>query len=86
MKFPAHKCGLFLTHNEHRNYYESVAEWLEKPLNKPEWKNDDARLRAIDMDEVWILQWYPKTPIGFNFVAAPTLEELLEFAAETEAA
>ena len=79
MKFPEHKCGLSLTHNEHRNYYETAAEWIAKQeqfevlLSWPEGE----RQRAIDTGEVWVLQWYPETPIGFFCVAASTLEACL---------
>lgn len=78
MKLPPHKCGLFLTHNEHRDYYEPVTKWIAE--HEYDWPSDEAKARALATDEVWVLQWYPETPIGFNLVAAPTLEELLAFA------
>lgn len=74
--FPAHKAGLSLSHNEHRNYYESVEQWLEGRPEMYEWQAPSARLRAIETDEVWTLQWYPDTPVGFLAIAAPTLQEL----------
>lgn len=80
MTFPPHKCGLHLGHNEHRNYYQTVPQWLENYGEHFDWASDEARQRAIDTGEVWTLQWYPETPIGFQAVAAPTLEELLAFA------
>lgn len=79
MKLPEHKCGLFLQHNEHRDYYQSVSKWVEEN-DRFSWKDEDSLQRAIQADEVWTLQWYPDTPIGFFAVAAPTLEELLAFA------
>ena len=79
MKLPEHKCGLFLQHNEHRDYYQSAAEWLEEN-DRFIWKDEASKKMAIETDSVWALQWYPDTPIGFYAVAAPTLEELLEFA------
>ena len=81
MKFPEHKCGLYLEHNENRDSYETVKEHLEKGYWEfCEWESDGHKQRAIDTNEIWTLQWYPNTPVGFNAVAAPTLEELLEFA------
>jgi hypothetical protein len=80
MKLPPHKCGLYLTHNDHRTYFESAVEWLGNSSNTPGWESDAHRDRAIATDEIWTLQWYPETPVGFNLVAAPTLEELLAFA------
>jgi hypothetical protein len=79
VNFPAHKCGLSLEHNQHRNYYESVELWLTNNT-WCDWENDEAKQRAIDTDEVWSLQWYPDTPVGFRAVAAPTLDECLRLA------
>lgn len=79
MKFPKHECGLYLQHNEHRDVYESVEQWIANN-EMYEWENGKAKQRAIDSDEIWSLQWYPDTPIGFHAVAAPTLEELLKLA------
>lgn len=80
MNLPPHKCGLFLSHNEHKDYYESAEEWLIERSVQPAWESEEHRRRAIESDEIWVLQWYPETPVGFNIVAAPTLEELLAFA------
>ena len=43
------------------------------------WESEEAKQRAIEMDECWTLQLYPDTPIGFMAIAAPTLEDLLRF-------
>lgn len=80
IELPAHKGGLFLSHNEHRNYYEPLTSWL-KSRGPFDWESGAHRQRAIDTDECWVLQWYPNTPIGFLLVAAPTLDECLAFAA-----
>lgn len=80
---PKHKYGLFLTHNEHRDYYEKADDYIREGCERPAqtvWKDDEAKQRAIATDEIWELQWYPDTPIGFYHVAAPTLHELLELA------
>ena len=81
MKLPDHKCALFLTHNEHRSYYEPAEKFIEEQTLC--FKDDDAKARAIATDEIWVLQWYPDTPIGSYTVAAPTLEEVLALAAAT---
>lgn len=88
MNFPSHKCGLYLEHNRHRDLYQTARDWITEEETRevfPDWKDEAAKQKAIDTDEVWTLQWYPNTPIGFNFVAAPTLEELLAYAAEYKA-
>lgn len=80
---PPHKCGLYLTHNEHRDVYEQLADWLEHRAMggaEPDWESPEARQRAIDTDECWVLHWCPNSPVGFNEVAAPTLEECLALA------
>lgn len=85
MNLPKHSCGLYLTHNEHRDYYETVAQWLEtRHDNGPAFQSEVARAVCIETNECWQLQWYPNTPVAFNHIAAPTLEELLAFAAEVE--
>lgn len=79
-QFPAHKCGLFLTHNEHRDYYETIEKWLDgqgQHVTDDEWVSDEQRKKAIETDNCWVLQWYPDTPVGFNKLAACDLDVLL---------
>lgn len=71
---PAHKCGLYLTHNEHRDVYESVDDFYRAE----DFVSPEAFARAFATDEVWSLQWYPDTPIGSYTICAPTLGELIE--------
>ena len=69
---PEHKCGLYLTHNQHRDVYETVQEFYEPEyfVSEEEWT------KAVLEDSVWELQWYPDTPIGFHRIAASTLEAI----------
>jgi hypothetical protein len=69
---PEHKCGLHLDHNEHRNVYETVEEFYDPEdfISPEEW------LKAVKEDSVWVLHWYPNTPIGFTRIAASTLDAL----------
>lgn len=83
MEFPQHKCSLTLTHNDHRDYYQSAEDWIEENSDRLNWESDDAKGRAIETDSIWTLQWYPDTPIGFYCVAAPTLEEVLALAGKS---
>jgi hypothetical protein len=85
MNFPKHACGLFLTHNEHLSYDETVEQWLKSGQGRNvSFQSEASKAACIATNECWQLQWYPDTPIGFIHIAAPTLEELLEFAAEVE--
>ena len=82
--FPDHKCGLYLTHNIHKDYYTTVAK-LSADINRHEidegdWGNDVEKTLALLLDEVWTLQWYPDTPIGSYSLAAYNLSALLEAA------
>ena len=79
INFPPHECGLYLEHNTNRDFYQTVKQWLDDQQDGAAmytWENDAALERAIDTNEIWTLQWYPKYPNSFYAVAAPTLEEL----------
>jgi hypothetical protein len=79
MKLPAHKCSLTITHNAHKDYYDSLPGYLEGSLKDI----DPSDLREIfDTGELWEIQWHPDTPVGFCKVYAPTLERALELANE----
>ncbi len=83
MNFPKHAASMTLAHNEHLDYYMTASAWLdqeEERGNSPDWENEEAEARAIATNEIWVLQWYPNTPISSYKAAAPTLEELLAFA------
>ena len=85
MEFPRHECGLFLTHNECKDYYETVEEWLKDEHNEEHayWPDGEWE-KAIETNEIWVLQWYPDTPVGFHCVAASTLETCLSEALRIE--
>lgn len=73
---PTHAAGLMLSHNEHRSFYESVEQWIQdKPFD---WVSEDERAQAVETDNVWVLHWYPATPVGFHSIAASSLAALLQ--------
>lgn len=86
MKFPAHKAGLYLSHNEHKGVYESVEFFLK---DQGFWEegcaSDSDQTAMINSDTIWMLQWYPRTPITSLRVVAPTMEKCLQYALEFEA-
>lgn len=87
MNLPKHACALFLTHNEHLSYYETVEQWADMRYGSegcPLFISEEAKAKCIATNDCWMLQWYPETPVGYHRIAAPTLEELLAFAAEIE--
>ena len=83
MLFPPHACGLYLIHNEHRDLYEPLAEFLKHRNKEGHFADAAALARSLATDELWELQWYPRTPGAFYVVAAPTLGELLHLAHHT---
>jgi len=72
---PEHKCGLYLTHNEHRDVYETVEDFYEVEC----FVSPEEFAKALSENSVWVLQWYPETPIGFHRIAASTLEALKSY-------
>lgn len=74
---PAHEASLTITHNDHKGVYETVEKFTEGP-GAIEWASDEERKRAIETDEIWEVQWYPDTPVGFCIVQASSLEACFE--------
>jgi len=75
---PKHKCGLYLTHNEHRNFYESPEEYIFATGFDADFISPQEMEKAIAEDSVWHLQWYPDTPIGSYSIVAASLEAIEE--------
>ena len=83
IQFPWHAAALYLTHNEHKSYYQTVAQAIAEDTHGYDddcWVSSEQRQKAIDTNECWTLQWYPKTPMRFCFLAAADLDVLLEAA------
>lgn len=77
--FPDHKCSLTLTHNQHKDYYQSVISYLsDREIPLDDWVSEEQWEKAIETDSMWELQWYPDTPIGFIRLFACDLDVLLE--------
>jgi hypothetical protein len=60
------KCGVFLTVNEHRDYYKTVAEILDDAMDFecPPEIAPDVEEKMIETDTIVRLHFYPDTPIG----------------------
>lgn len=71
------QCGVYITVNQHRNYYESVEIYLAA---KDELADIDVAVLAQMMATNMIVevQAYPKTPIGFCVVYHYEIEAALE--------
>ena len=78
------KCGVFLTVNVHRNYYQSVESRL-KDLSQRECppEIDDVVIKQmVDSDTIIELQFYPDTPVGLYLIYHWDLDAILDQALE----
>lgn len=78
------KGGVSLEVNEHRNNYESAKQAIDAMLKWecPPDMNKDSIPKMIETNTIYLLQFYPDTPIGFHSVIGATLDEVLEYAEE----
>jgi hypothetical protein len=61
------KCGVYLTVNEHRDYYETAETRLDEHYAHYECPPEfapEVRAKMIETDTIIDLQFYPDTPIG----------------------
>lgn len=79
IKLPKHECSLSIDHNPHKGAYQTIEKYIEISGDLFDWESDEHKRRSIDTNEIWTIQWYPSTPVGFYCVAAPTLDELLHY-------
>lgn len=77
-QFPPHQCELHLTHNEHRNNYQTLEQFAaDRELDLDDWVSVEQRDKAMAAQDVWELHWYPDTPVGFYRLFAYDLDVLL---------
>jgi len=70
---PEHKCSLTISHNKHKDYYESLEDYyydVKDEIGLALYKE------CIEEDSIWEMQWYPETPIGFYIIYSTTFEGL----------
>lgn len=78
------KCGVYLTVNQHRDYYETAEESLFEMdgLECPPEIEPETRKVMIEKDTIIILQFYPDTPIGsydvYHYEIEKALDEALD--------
>jgi hypothetical protein len=87
LKLPRHECSLSLAHNQNRDYYETVQQYADGFADRGcplEWVSDEQKAKAVATNEIWVIQWYPDTPVGFIRLAACDLGVLLDAANEGE--
>lgn len=62
--------------------YQTVREFVESTPEEqqPDWVSDEERELAIQGNSMWVLHWYPDTPVGSYSLAASTLEAVVRAA------
>lgn len=87
------KCGVFLTVNEHRDYYMSVEDRI-KEINENDYSanghhedyepeiDDELKYRLVKADCIYDLHFYPDTPVGSYQVYGTSLQEVINRALE----
>ena len=76
------KCGVYLTVNEHRDYYDTPAQRLEELDSReaPPRISDEVRAGILSSGNIVELQFYPDTPVGFYVIVHHDLDEALRLA------
>jgi hypothetical protein len=59
--------------------YMSVKQWVEEGPEgaKEGWVSEVEMQRAMEMNAMWRLQWYPETPVGSSELQASSLAALM---------
>jgi len=59
---PKHECGLYLTHNEHRDMYETI----EEHYDCDDFVSPEELKKAIAEDSVWVLLCFEEVHFGLS--------------------
>lgn len=76
MNLPKH-LAICIEHNPHKCYYETVEQHFADRPQK--WVSEEDRQLCVANDDVWTVQYYPDTPIGFYCAAGSSLEIVLDY-------
>ncbi|WP_394662870.1 hypothetical protein [uncultured Sphingomonas sp.] len=83
---PRHEASFQLTHNSHKDVYETAAQFIEGGDDYhgslDNWVSPEQRQLAIDTGSIWTAHWYPDTPIGFHVMHAAELSALSAYLRE----
>jgi hypothetical protein len=81
LTLPAH-VALSIEHQPHAAAYQTAAEWLAVTVGVLDAVSVlmEDRASMLALGEVWVVRWYPDTPVGCCAVAAATLERALALA------
>lgn len=77
--FPPHH-AVTVEHNPQFVGYSTVATYLKDHNDcPPDFMDDADRARCVESNDMWVMTWYPLTPVGSYQIAASSFEKLCEF-------
>lgn len=88
MKFPKH-INIAIEHNPHKSYYETADKYIsdrfaDGALDDRDFISAEDKEICIKSNDFWTAQWYPNTPMGFNFMVASSFDKLMDKINEEE--
>ena len=80
------KCGVYITINQHRDFYENIQNYIEDYTNEDDRDNIEKEVmdNIINLDTFITLQFYPDTPNGFYLIHHYDLNKAIDMALETD--
>lgn len=58
--FPKHEGELSIEHNGHKSNYESVEDYIAwRKFDGDDFATSKTKSKCIEIDNIWVLQWYP---------------------------
>ena len=72
--------NMTIEHQPHATIYMPLQEYLAEEFAFD--ITDEDKAECIRTGHLWVIHWYPNTPVGFNCVGAPTLQRAIERARE----
>jgi len=74
---PKHEGSFSITHNSHKDTYETAEDYLNSLesfnglFTDQDFCTKTSKEQIIKTNEIWECRWYPNTPVGFvNFYGA----------------
>ncbi len=74
------KCGVYLTVNRYRDYYDTIEQAVAEIKNETD---EETKQRILATGQLYELQFYPDTPVGSYRIFGSSLEEVLNRANES---
>ena len=84
MKLPKH-IALTIEHDPHKVYYETVEQYLDQGdlSDSDVWISEEDKQFCLENNTLWLVYWYPHTPVGYFNVYGSDLNKILEYIDKT---